>query len=178
MKNKLLSYLLALFVGVITSIILVVAIFIGRQYYKCYKEYHSIVYLSDCRNIIERGRPSIFNLNFFYTQTFQREKQIDKHLKDLLSSYKTKPEFQSYISNHSNDEKYLDLAESCIIYIDALEELNRKQRIIPDRSKMSTNNWGEYIRRGVADNHVKRAADKVIELSKKYNIKTQFFPYY
>lgn len=172
MKNKLLSYLLAIFIGVITSIILFVAIFIGRQYYECYKEYHSITYLSDCRNIIERGRPSIFNLNFFYTQAIQREKQIDKHLKDLLSSYKTKPEFQSYISNHRKDEKYLDLAESCITYINALEKFHS----IPDQSSLTTN-WGEYIRLGAVENRVKYAAEKVIELSKKYSIKTQLFPY-
>lgn len=176
MKNKLLSYLLAIFIGVITSIILVVAIFIGRQYYKCYKEYHSITYLSDCRNIIERGRPSIFNLNFFYTQAIQREKQIDKHLKDLLSTYKTKSEFQSYISNHRKDEKYLDLAEACIRYLDVLEELNRKEKII-DQSKMTTNNFGYYIDRALVENDVKYASEKVIEISKKYCVKTQLFLY-
>lgn len=176
MKNKLLSYLLAIFIGVITSIILFVAIFIGRQYYKCYKEYHSITYLSDCRNIIERGRPSIFNLNFFYTQAIQREKQIDKHLKDLLSTYKTKPEFQNYIFNHRKDEKYLDLAESCITYINALEELNHKRKTISDQSSPTTN-WGEYIRLGAVENRVKYTAEKVIELSKKHSIITHLFPY-
>ena len=173
MKNKLLSYLLAIFIGVITSIILVVAICIGRQYYKCYKEYHSIAYLSDCRNIIERGCPSIFNLNFFYNQAVQKEKQIDSHLKDLLRTYKTKSEFQGYISNHRKDEKYLDLAEACIRYLDALEVSNNTHIITPKQSESSTN-WGMYIRLASIKNRVKHAADKVVELSEKYSIKTQF----